>query len=166
MTWNTEAWTTERENNYMYWDSTINVREYWRGNQKWTIQRHWQHEGAIRSRQSRDTGNTKGQSEVDNPETLATRRGNQKWTIHRDWQHRVHKTKTINVREYWRGNQKWTIQRHWQHRVHKTKKNKPTLQHNMCWTPLCTNKQLEEKKNRTSFPCGNRNGQHNTKRRK
>jgi hypothetical protein len=47
---------------------------------------------------------------------------------------------SINVREYRRGNQKRTIQRNWQHRVHKTKKNKTKTQHNMCWTPLCTNK--------------------------
>jgi hypothetical protein len=43
-----------------------------RGNQEWTIQRHWQHEGAIKNGQSRDTGNTKWQSRIDNPETLAT----------------------------------------------------------------------------------------------
>jgi hypothetical protein len=43
-----------------------------RGNQKWTIQRNWQHEGAIKNRQSRETGNTKGQSIMDNPEKLAT----------------------------------------------------------------------------------------------
>jgi len=24
-------------------DLSINVREYWKGNQKWTIQRNWQH---------------------------------------------------------------------------------------------------------------------------
>jgi hypothetical protein len=35
----------------------INVREYRRGNQKWTIQRNWQHEGAIKNGQSRETGN-------------------------------------------------------------------------------------------------------------
>ena len=28
-----------------------------RGNQKWTIQRNWQREGAIKNRQSRETGN-------------------------------------------------------------------------------------------------------------
>jgi hypothetical protein len=29
-----------------------------RGNQKWTIQRNWQHEGAIKNGQSRKTGST------------------------------------------------------------------------------------------------------------
>ena len=68
---------------------------------------------------NRDTGNighrtnkrqrkTKGQSRMNNTETLATfdtqdtgqiyvrenRRGNQEWTIQRDWQHLAHKTKT------------------------------------------------------------------------
>ena len=67
-----------------------------RSNQEWTIQRHWQHlgtqdtggrqtkQGAIKNGQSRDTGNiwvhktqeedkqNKGQSRMDNPETLAT----------------------------------------------------------------------------------------------
>jgi hypothetical protein len=38
-------------------------------------------EGAITNGQSRETGNTKGQSQMDNPEKLATRRGNQTWTI-------------------------------------------------------------------------------------
>ena len=52
-----------------------------RGNQKWTIQRNWQHEGEIKYGKSRETGNAKGQSKMDNPEKLATRRGNQKWTI-------------------------------------------------------------------------------------
>jgi hypothetical protein len=53
----------------------------------------------------------KGQSRMDNSETLATLstqdtgRG---------------QTKQKNVRENWRGNQEWTIQRHWQHWVHKT----------------------------------------------
>ena len=59
-----------------------------RGNQKWTIQRHWQ---------------PKGQPGMDNPETVATeeatrngqsrdtgnRRGNQEWTIQRHWQHKI-----------------------------------------------------------------------------
>ena len=38
-------------------------------------------EGAKKNGQSRETCNTKGQSKMDNPEKLATRRGNQKWTI-------------------------------------------------------------------------------------
>ena len=62
--------------------------------------------------------------------------------------------KSKNVRKYQRGNQKWTIQINWQHRVHETKTNKIKIQHNMCWTPLKTN--------RTSFLYGNRNGHHNT----
>jgi len=45
-----------------------------RGNQEWANQRHWQHEGAIKNGQARDTGNTKGQSRMGKPETLATRR--------------------------------------------------------------------------------------------
>jgi hypothetical protein len=52
-----------------------------RGNQKWTIQRNWQHEGEIKNGKSRETGNAKGQSKMDNPEKLATRRGNQKLPI-------------------------------------------------------------------------------------
>jgi hypothetical protein len=36
--------------------------------------------------------------------------------------------------------QKWTIQRYWQNKVHKTKKNKTKTLHNMCCTPLYTNK--------------------------
>ena len=46
----------------------------------------------------------------------------------------------INVREQRRANQKWTIHKNCQHRVHKTKTNKTRTQHNMCWTPLYTNK--------------------------
>ena len=84
-----------------------------RDNQEWTIQRNWQHEGAIMNGQSRETGNTKVQSRMDNPEKLATRRGNQEWTIQRNWQHEgaikngqsretgnigytIHRTKTYN----------------------------------------------------------------------
>jgi hypothetical protein len=58
-----------------------------RDNQEWTIQRRWQREGTIKNEQSRDIGNTKGQSRMNNPETLATRRDNQEWTIQRHWQH-------------------------------------------------------------------------------
>ena len=64
-----------------------------RGNQEWTIQRNWQHEGAIKNGQSRETRNTKG---------------NQEWTIQRNWQ------------QTRRGNQEWTIQRNWQHLAHTT----------------------------------------------
>jgi len=46
----------------------------------------------------------------------------------------------INVRENRRGNKTRTIQWNCQHRSHKTKKNKTKTQHNMCWTPLYTNK--------------------------
>ena len=60
-------------------------------------------------------------------------------------------TGQINVREYQRGNQKRTIHRNWQHKVYKRKKNKTKTQHNMCWTPLYANKQLEAKTNRISF---------------
>ena len=42
-----------------------------RGNQEWKIQRNWQHEGAIKNGKSRETGNTKGQSRMENPEKLA-----------------------------------------------------------------------------------------------
>ena len=61
--------------------------------------------------------NTEGLSKMDNPEKLAT------WGT----QDEENKTKTI--------------QRNWQHRIHnKTKTNKTKTQHNMCWTPLYTNK--------------------------
>jgi len=104
------------------------------GNQEWTIQRHWQHgvhktqdkymlkktECAIKNGQSRGTGNieytrhrtnkrqrkTRGQSRMDNPETLATLS--------------TQDTGQISVREKRENNQEWTIQRHWQHGVHKT----------------------------------------------
>jgi hypothetical protein len=42
-------------------------------------------EGTIKNGLSRDTGNTKGQSRMDYPETLVTRRDNQEWTIQRHW---------------------------------------------------------------------------------
>ena len=54
-------------------------------------------------------------------------------------------SKKLNVREYRRGNQKRIIQRNWQHRIHKTKKNKTKTQHNICWTPLYTNKHKQRK---------------------
>jgi hypothetical protein len=50
----------------------INVRKNRSCNQEWASQRHWQHEGAIKNGQARDTGNTKGQSRMGKPETLAT----------------------------------------------------------------------------------------------
>jgi hypothetical protein len=107
-----------------------------RGNQEWASQRHWQHEGAIKNGQVRDTGNTKEQSRMGKPETLATRRGNQEWASQRHWQHegaikngqardtgntkgqsRMGKPETQTTR---RGNQEWASQRHWQHWAHKT----------------------------------------------
>ena len=50
-----------------------------------------------------------------------------------------HYTK-IKVREYRRGNQKWTIQKKLATQsIQYTEKQNKT-QHNMYWTPLCTNK--------------------------
>jgi len=37
-------------------------------------------------------------------------------------------------------NHKWTIQRNWQQ--DEDKQNKNTTQHNMWWTPPCTNKHM------------------------
>ena len=58
----------------------INVREYLRGNQTWTIQRNWQHRV-----HQRKTAKTK--------------------TIQRNWQHRVHQRKTAKTKTqhnmYW-----------------------------------------------------------------
>ena len=51
----------------------------------------------------------------------------------------------INIREYQRVNQKGTIQRNWQHSPHKTKKNKTKTHHNMCRTPLHSNKHKQRK---------------------
>ena len=110
-----------------------------RGNERWTIQRKWQHR----------LQKTKGQPKMDNPDKMAgytRRRGNQRWTIQRKWQGtqdegaikdgqsrengRVHKTKGQSKMDNpekmagytrRRGNQRWIIQRKWQHRVHKTK---------------------------------------------
>ena len=48
----------------------INVREKWRGNQEWTIQRNWQH-CVHKNGQSRETGNIV-YTRMDNPEKLAT----------------------------------------------------------------------------------------------
>ena len=103
-----------------------------RGNQRWIIQRKWQHR----------VHKTKGQSKMDNPEKMAgytRRRGNQRWTIQRKWQGtqdegaikdgqskengRVHKAKGQSKMDNpekmagytrRRGNQRWTIQRKWQ----------------------------------------------------
>jgi hypothetical protein len=44
----------------------INIRENRRDNQKWTIQRNWQHTDVGYTRKQ------KGQSKMDNPEKLAT----------------------------------------------------------------------------------------------
>jgi hypothetical protein len=44
-----------------------------RGNQEWTIQRNWQHEGQSRmDNPEKLATNTQGQSRMDNPEKLAT----------------------------------------------------------------------------------------------
>ena len=103
-----------------------------RGNQRWTIQRKWQHR----------VHKTKGQPKMDNPDKMAgytRRRGNQRRTIQRKWQGtqdegvikdgqyrdngRVHKTKEQSKMDNpekmagytrRRGNQRWTIQRKWQ----------------------------------------------------
>jgi hypothetical protein len=47
----------------------INVLEYRRDNQKWTIQRNWQHRLHKINKRFRIP---KGQSKMDNPEKLAT----------------------------------------------------------------------------------------------
>ena len=47
----------------------INVREYQRGDQKWTIQRNWQHRVHKTNKRQRIP---KRQSKMDNPEKLAT----------------------------------------------------------------------------------------------
>ena len=60
----------------------INVREKWRGNQEWTIQRNWQH-CVHKNGQSRETGNIV-YTRMDNPEKLATL-CTQEWTIQRNW---------------------------------------------------------------------------------
>ena len=64
----------------------IKNREYHRGNQKWTIQRNWQQDEDKRLNKSQDFGCVmtitfnkrqripQGQSKMDNPEKLATRR--------------------------------------------------------------------------------------------
>jgi hypothetical protein len=44
-------------NNYIF-IMLINVREYWRGNHKWTIQRNWQHIGYTRGRKTKQKHNT------------------------------------------------------------------------------------------------------------
>jgi hypothetical protein len=98
-----------------------------RGNQRWTIQRKWQHR----------VHKTKGQPKMDNPDKMAgytRRRGNQRRTIQRKWQGtqdegvitdgqsrdncRVHKTKGQSKMDNpekmagytrRRGKQRWTI---------------------------------------------------------
>ena len=54
----------------------IHVREYRRGNQKWTIQRNWQHR----------VHKTQDKYMLENTEGVIKR------TIQRNWQHRVHET--------------------------------------------------------------------------
>jgi hypothetical protein len=100
-----------------------------RGNQRWTIQRKWQHR----------LQKAKGQPKMDNPDKMAgytRRRGNQRRTIQRKWQGtqdegvikdgqcrencRVHKTKGQSKMDNpekmagytrRRGNQRWAIQK-------------------------------------------------------
>ena len=48
----------------------IHVRDKQRGNQEWTILRHWQHRHKTQNKYTLEK--TKGQSRMDNPETLAT----------------------------------------------------------------------------------------------
>jgi len=49
-----EKLATGRDN--QKWTNQRNAT--WRGNQKWTNQRNWQHKGAIKNGQTRETGNT------------------------------------------------------------------------------------------------------------
>ena len=58
-----------RETGNIGYTGQINIREYRRGNQKWTIQRNWQHRIHRTNKCKRIP---KGQSKMDNPEKLAT----------------------------------------------------------------------------------------------
>ena len=53
-----------------YWIQ-INVREYRRGTQTWTIQRNWQHR-VHKTKTNKCQRISKGHSQMDNPEKLAT----------------------------------------------------------------------------------------------
>ena len=81
----------------------INVRENQRVNQEWKIHRHWQHLGHKTNKRERKS---KGQSRMDNSQTLAILR--------------TQDTRQINVGENQRVNQERKIHRHWQHLGHKT----------------------------------------------
>ena len=103
-----------------------------RDNQEWTIQRNWQHKGTIKNEQSRETGNTKGQSRME-----------------RNWQHKgtikneqSRETGTQDTRmDNPEGNKRDKTKRNWQHTTqymletstHKTqnedKQNKNTTQY-------------------------------------
>ena len=86
----------------------INVREYWMGNQEWTIERNWQ-----KNVRENRRGNQKRTIQRNwQKTTLENTEGPIKWTFQRNWQN--------NVRENRRGNQKWTIQRNWQKTLEKT----------------------------------------------
>ena len=50
----------------------INVRKYRRCNQEWTIQNHWQHRVHKTKDENKRYRKPKGQSRMDNPETLVT----------------------------------------------------------------------------------------------
>ena len=78
-------------------------------------------EGAIQNGQSKETGNM--------------------WyTRRRQTRHNTEKLVTCGTQDEDKQN---TTQRNWQHVVHKTKTNKTKTQHNMCWTPLYVNKQIQ-----------------------
>ena len=72
----------------------VNFRENQRVNREWTIQRHWQH-CDTRHKTNKRKRKSKGQSRMDNPETLATLE--------------TQDTRQINVRENQRVNREWTI---------------------------------------------------------
>ena len=62
---NPETLATQRQDT-----EQINVRDKQRGNQEWTILINWQHRHKTQNKNTLEI--TKGQSRMDNPETLAT----------------------------------------------------------------------------------------------
>ena len=82
------AWshTTQDEDKH----HQLNVREYRKDNQKWTIQRHWQHR----------THKTQDEDKEHQIKARAYQRGHQKYLIQRHWQngHTRHRTKTNNIK--------------------------------------------------------------------
>jgi hypothetical protein len=121
---------SRNSDNIGYTRHRTKIRENQRGNQEWTIQKLWQH--WVHKTQDKDYRKPKGQSRMDNPETVTTlgtqdtgqRLQKSKGAI-KNGQSRNgdnigytrHRTK---VTEKQRGNQEWTIQKLWQHWVHKT----------------------------------------------